>query len=138
MIQFHLTDVLRAALPDLKWSTDYRTGTDDTGTVYYEGGASPGQYDVPSRRPRYMVYIQSSDWAYAEYAATKASEVLHKYHNPDIAVEYYKDNALIDTKHVYLQALIQQGGINPIGVENDVMDYSINFDAYIIENKEET
>lgn len=137
MIQFHLTDILKAELPDLRWSTDYRTATDNAGTVYLEGGASPGQYDVPSRRTRYMVYISSSDKAYAEYAATKASEVLHKYHNPDIPVEYFKGNTLLETKHFYLQKLLQQGDINPIGVDNNVMDYSINFDAYLIENKEE-
>lgn len=137
MIQFHLTDILKAELPDLKWSTDYRTATDNAGTVYFEGGASPGQYDVPSRRPRYMVYISSSDKAYAEYAARKASKVLHLYSNPDILVEYYKNQQLIDTEHFYLQKLLQQGDINPIGVDNNVMDYSINFDAYLIENKEE-
>lgn len=137
MIQFHLTDILKAALPDLEWSTDYRTGTDDTGTVYYEGGGSRGQYDVPNRKPRYMVYIQSSDWAYAEYAAEKAAELLHLYANPNIAVDYFKGDTLLETKHFYLQKLMQQGDINPIGVSNNVMDYSINFDAHIIENKEE-
>ena len=137
MIQFHLADKLKSALPHLEWTAGYRTKDAEAGTVYFEGGGSPGAYDVPSRLPRYMVYISSKDWDYAEYAAMKVVEILHLYHNPDIPVEYYKGDLLLETKHFYLQKLIQQGDINPLGVENGIMDYSINFDAHIIEHKEE-
>lgn len=138
MIQFHLMDKLKEALPDLEWSGDYRSGTDNVGTVYYEGGADRGRYDVPYRHPRYMVYISSSDWDYAEYAANKAADLLHMYENPSIVVEYYQKDRLIDSKELHLQKLFQQGDVNRIGVENGIMDYSVNFEAHIIEYKEAT
>lgn len=137
MIQSFIRDILADALPSLNWSVDYSTANDNTGMVAFEGGSKPGEYDVPYRYPRYMVYISSSDWEFAEFAAMKTKELIHKRAGDVVDVEYKKDGEVIETKRFKLQMITASGDINPLGVENGVMDYSVNFDANLIELKEE-
>lgn len=137
MIQYYLMQKLQSALPGLEWTVDNKSGDDNTGAVYLEGGSRPGAYDVPIREPRYMVYISSSDWSYAEYAAMQAVEILHQLPGEIIPVEYEHKGVVIDTKLFALKSLLAAGDINPVGIDNGVKDFSINFDAYLIELKEE-
>lgn len=128
---------LQLILPDLEWTVDYKTANDNTGTVYYEGGGKPGEYDVPTRYPRYMVYISSSDWDYAEYAAQAVFDALHKLENEYVTVEFEKDGNVVATKSYRVFLVKAASEPIPLGVENDVMDYSVNFDVTLVENKEE-
>lgn len=137
MIQYHLMQKLQPILPDLEWSVDYYTEKDNTGVVYYEGGGSPGIYDVPIRHPRYMVYISSSDWDYAKYAAQVVYDALHKLTNETVTVEFEKDGNVVETKSYRVFLIKAASEPLPIGVENNVMDYSVNFDVTLVENKEE-
>ncbi|WP_339233811.1 minor capsid protein [Oceanobacillus sp. FSL W7-1281] len=137
MIQYHLMKKLQPILPDLEWTFDYKTANDNTGTVYYEGGGTPEKYDVPIRYPRYMVYISSSDWDYAEYAAQAVYDALHKLTNESVTVEFKKDGNVVATKSYRVFLIKAASEPLPIGVEHDVMDYSVNFDVTLVENKEE-
>lgn len=137
MIQFHLMQKLQPILPDLEWTVDYKTADDHTGTVYYEGGGSPGEFDVPIRHPRYMVYISSSDWGYAEYAAQAVHDTLHKTFNEPVTVEFFKDRNVVATKSYRVFLIESASEPLPLGVENEKMDYSVNFDVTLVENKEE-
>lgn len=137
MIQYHLMQKLKLILPDLEWTVDYKTASDNTGTVYYEGGGSPEIYDVPIRYPRYMVYISSSDWDKAEYAAQAVYDALHKLTNESVTVEFEKDGNVVATKSYRVFLIKAASEPLPIGVENNVMDYSVNFDVTLVENKEE-
>lgn len=137
MIQDFLMNKLKPLLPDLEWSVDYRFKKPgkSTGTVYYEGGGQPGQYDVPTRYPRYMVYISSSDWDYAQYAAQVVFDSLHKLKNETVEVEFYKDGNVVATKSYRVFFIAAASDPLPLGVESDVMDYSVNFDVTLVEIK---
>ena len=137
MIQSYLKEKLADQLPQLTWTVDYRTKNDHTGTVYYEGGGQPGQYDVKVRYPRYMVYISSSDWEFAEYAAQAAFDAIHRTAYEDVQVDFYKDEQVIDTKNYYINFIAAASEPNPIGVENGIMDYSINFEVILVEHEKE-
>lgn len=137
MIQEFLMNKLKPLLSDLEWTVDYKTADDNTGTVYYEGGGKPGEYDVPIRYPRYMVYISSSDWDYAEYAAQAVYDRLHKLANESVIVEFKKDGNVVATKSYRVFLMTATSEPLPLGVENDVMDYSVNFDVTLTEIKEE-
>lgn len=137
MIQLYLKNILADALPSLEWTIMNKTAADNTGAVYFEGGSMPGEYDVPKRDARYMVFISSSDFAFAEFAAMKSMDLLHKRAGEIITVDYYRDEEWIESKHFKLLWISAAGDINPLGIKNGVMDYSINFDAQLIELKEE-
>ncbi len=137
MIQYHLMKKLQLILPDLEWTVDYKTADDNTGTVYYEGGGTPEIYDVPIRYPRYMVYIASSDWGKAEYAAQAVYDALHKLTNESVTVEFMKDGNVVTTKSYRVFLVKAASEPQRIGVDNGVMDYSVNFDVTLVENKEE-
>lgn len=133
MIQSHLRNQLESALPSLEWTVDFKTANDNTGAVYYEGGQSPGEYDVKNRSVRYMVYISSSDWEFAEFAALKVIDLLHKQRGEIVRVDYSHNGEVMETKYYKVQWIAANGDINPIGIENNVMDYSVNFDVKLIE-----
>lgn len=135
MIQTFLKDKLQALLPDLTWTASFRTANDNTGTVYYEGGGQPAQYDVPTRYPRYMVYISSSDWKYAEYAAETVFQTLHKFKNEIVEVKFYKGGNVVATKSYRVFLITAAGDPIDLGVTNDVRDFSINFDVTLTEIK---
>ncbi|MDQ0427676.1 hypothetical protein QOZ98_000501 [Planomicrobium stackebrandtii] len=135
MIQTFLKDKLDELLPDLMWTASYRPTNDNVGTVYYEGGGKPAQYDVPTRYPRYMVYVSSSDWKYAEYAAEAVYEALHKLENEMVEVSFYKDGNVVATKSYRVFLITAAGEPIDLGVSNDVRDFSINFDVTLTEIK---
>lgn len=137
MIQSYLKERLREVLPDLRWSESRRSSDSDVGTVYYEGGGSPDEYDVPNRYPRYMVYISSPDWGYAEYAAEVAFQTLKELGDEKVSIAFEKDGRIVAEKDVWLWRTRMTGEPNDLGVENGVRDFSINFDVLLTEMKEE-
>lgn len=134
MIQAYLKDVLAPLFPKLTWSMDYRQAEDNTGTVYSEAGYAPDQYESGTRRPSYMVYIRSSDWGYVEHAAHGALKALHRQSDLTVTIEN-KDNEgnVIGTRRYHVFLITAASEPLRIGVENGVMEWSVNFDVTLKE-----
>ncbi|POD46287.1 hypothetical protein BKM15_25950 [Pseudomonas syringae pv. syringae] len=125
MIHRYLKDEAAKAIPGLGWSINFYSGTDNTGTVYTEGGPPGETNDVKTRTPEYMVYIRSSDWDAAE---TYAQQVYDLFHERKQFVITEKGRTFIV---YFIEALSE-----PIrlGVaDNNIMEYSINFRATLRE-----
>ncbi|MYL44588.1 hypothetical protein GLV94_02935 [Virgibacillus halodenitrificans] len=120
MIQEYLKEELQTLIPELIWTVDYRTANDNTGTVYSTGGFPQGRYEGQVRRPTYQVYISSSDWDMAKVAAQKAYEQLHNEQNLEV---------LADGERFFVYLITAASEPLRLGVENGVMDYSLNFDV---------
>jgi hypothetical protein len=133
MIQLYLMNELKGILPALEWSIDFYSGEDNTGTVYYEGGASPDLNDMNWRYPSYMVYIRSSDWRFAEQAAQAVYNALHKRQDLQVQIEQYDGENVVGVKTYHV--LFIQATSEPlrIGVDNNIMDYSVNFQVTLRE-----
>lgn len=137
MIQDFLMNKLKPLLPDFEWTVDYvfKKPGKSTGTVYYEGGGQPSLYDVLMRYPRYMVYISSSDWDYAQHAAQTVFDLLHNIAGQTVEVDFYKDENVVARKSYHVFSITAASDPLPLGVENGAMDYSINFDVTLVEIK---
>lgn len=140
MIQFWMKDQLAAAIPGILFTADYEPDAATYGTVFYEGGGSPADYDVKYRYPVYMVWVESTDWGLAEYVAQEVFDALHEWHernNPrEILVEYVNQaNEVLGTDLVVLHKIRCAGEVNRIGVEDGKMQYSINFETTITEKE---
>lgn len=140
MIQYWLKDRLAEVLPDLLLTADYQPDSKTYATVFYEGGGEPGRYDLKYQTLRYMVWVESDDWGFAEYVARKVFLALHEYpERPVIEVDYLdKDNVLLLREYVMLHSLSAAGEVNPLGVLEGKRRYSVNFDATITLKKEES
>ncbi|WP_028976441.1 phage tail terminator protein [Sporolactobacillus terrae] len=133
MIQSFFMQQSKLILPDLKWTIDNYTANDNTGTVYSEGSGDPDLYDADIHQPEYMVYIRSSEFAYAEFAARQVFNRFHKMHDQQVTISKTIKGATITTNYyVYLiQALSEP---LRIGVdESGIMEWSINFRATLRE-----
>lgn len=134
MIQSFFVQEAKTILPDLEWTQDFYTGEDNTGTAYSENGEPPDTYDAKFRFPDYMVFIRSSDWAYAEYAAQKVFEHFHTKHNFLVTVEQtIKD--LVITKKYQVFMVEALGEPLRLGAQNNIMEYSVNFKVTLREVK---
>ncbi|TDM43444.1 hypothetical protein ETI09_03470 [Macrococcoides canis] len=118
MIQESIMNLLRENIVGLTWSVDYRTLGDNTGTVYSDGGEKPGIYDDEMKYPHYQIYIRSSDFDRCKDIAYKAYALLHK-----------KSDWLINEQNNVIHVYFIEAFSEPlrIGVEDNVMEYSINF-----------
>lgn len=136
MLQYWLKDQLQQEMPGVQITVDYEAATNEFITVFAEGGGQPGAYDLQDRHPNYMVWIESDDFGFAEYLAERVYETLHNRHkrfgSVEVDIDYYKGQTLLKTTHVTLQKLIAQGDVNRIGVEDNKMQYSVNFTATIL------
>src|SRR5699024_299313 len=123
MIQDELMHMLKNEINELEWTVDYYTSNDNTGTVFVSSGSQPDMYDTEYRYPSYQVYIRTSDWDLAKQLAEKVFQLLQKKHHFK-AGDYY----------VYLITAATE----PIRVRviDDVMEYSINFDASLIREEQ--
>lgn len=135
MIQEYLMHELESVIPKLTWTVDYHTDADDTGTVYASTSRQPDRYDTEYRHPGYQVYIRSSDWDYAKLAAETAYMKLHKKSNFTVDVDYEKDGEVVQTKRFLVLFVWAASGPLRIGVNGDIMEYSINFDVTMKEEK---
>lgn len=132
MIQKFIMEQLAPSFPDLEWTYDSRSG-EETATVYEEGGGQPGQFDVPVRYPRYMVYLSSSDLDYVAYAAYKINEMVPALVGSKVTVEFLKSGEVIDSTNVYIKSIAAVGVPNDLGIQNGKRDFSLNFETQILE-----
>lgn len=133
MIQKSLMNMLREEIPGLVWSADFYALEDDTGTVYSTGGPAPDEYETGVRYPTYQVYIRSSDWGYAKAAANMAFNKLHRKGRFRVTEAFEKDGQVIYEKDYYIYLITAMSDPIRIGVENNIMDYSVNFDVTLKE-----
>lgn len=138
MIQYWLGDLLKAEFPGNRKdiTVDYLTERDTNIVVYYEGSSAPGRFDINRLDLNYMVWVESKDWGFAEYVANRIFDMLHKYHEkhgrPLIEVEHVNANMeVLATEMVKLHRVFAAGHINPLGVEDGKMQYTINFETTI-------
>jgi len=130
MIQRYLAELLGEKFPDLTWTYSFYSNSDNTGTVYYEGGGKPSTYEGRTRYPRYMVWLRSSAWAYVESLANQIQEELHGKGDFIVTVPIFNDQEEKIGEEQYHVYLIEAAGEpNSIGVQDNVMEYSINFDV---------
>lgn len=135
MIQHWMKEQLETAFEGVRVTVDYEPDIATYGTVFYEGGGAPTRYDFQLRKPNYMIWIQSKDWGHAELLAQTAFDLFHKYHtrfpNVAIPVEYYQNAELVKTEIFELKNIFAVGEVNRLGVENDNMQYSVNFETLL-------
>ncbi|MUK89155.1 hypothetical protein GMD78_12305 [Ornithinibacillus sp. L9] len=137
MIQEALMNQLKGVVPDLTWTIDYRTADDNTGTVYSTPGFPPDQYDTQYRYPSYQVYIRSSDWDFAKFAAEQTFQAFHNKINFVVSTEYEKDGEVVLTRKFHVFTIMASSEPIPVGVKDEIMEYSINFDVTLKEIKED-
>ncbi|MCM3396487.1 minor capsid protein [Oceanobacillus profundus] len=135
MIQEALMNELKTAIPELTWSVDYYFADDYTGTVYSTSSGQPDRYDTEYRYPGYQVWIRSSDWDYAKLAAELTYKQLHKKSNFRVAVDYEKDGQVVLKKHYLVLFVMAASDPLRIGDNNGIMEYSVNFDVTLKEEK---
>ncbi len=135
----------------IRYTVNWYTGKDNTITVYASGGFPPDKYDFEYQYPTYQVMVRSSDYGWASDVATLINDFLHKYDNDNIFTVYsavvndkivqgdtdWKDKLLekateeqaksLEAFRVY--QIVSASEPLRLGVENDVMEYSLNFDV---------
>lgn len=133
MIQYWMKDQIAEVLTDLVVTADYEPDEKTYVTVFYEGGSAPGPFDSTLQTLRYMVWVESDDWGFAEYAARMVHKTLNGYpEQPVIAVDYIdKDGKLLFMENVQILKITAQGDLNPLGVLEGKRRYSVNFDAVL-------
>lgn len=138
MIHENLANLLQVELPDLKWSSNFYALNSETGTVYVNGGDGVGRYESPIIRPSYQVLIRSKDWDKAELYAHDTLKLLDKRANEIVTAHLYRNGTPVRRLTVKIIYLENFGGVLNLGVvEDDVREYSINFDATLRIIKEE-
>ena len=137
MIQEFLMNELKTIIPNLSWSVDYYYADDNTGTVYSTASGQPDRYDTEYRYPGYQVWIRSSDWDYAKFAAELTYKQLHKKTNFRVAVDYEEDGQVVLIKHYLVLFVMATSDPLRIGDNKGTMEYSVNFDVTLNELKEE-
>ncbi|MDY0395426.1 minor capsid protein [Virgibacillus halophilus] len=135
MIQVHLMNELKTVIPHLTWSVDYYSADNNTGTVYASSSGTPDRYDTEYRYPGYQVWIRSRDWDYAKYAAEKTYKQLHKKSNFHVSVDFEKDGQVVETKRYLVLFVMAAGEPLRIGDNEGIMEYSVNFDVTMKEEK---
>lgn len=138
MIQDNLVSILKNHLVDLKWTSEFYTEADNTGTVYANGTDRDSRYEGRIIRPNYQVLIRTSDWDKAEYYAYEVQQLLHKRSQEEMIVTLYKSQVPVKRIYINLIYLENVGGILHLGVNQDnIREYSINFQSVIQILKEE-
>lgn len=134
MIQYWIKDKITALLPELTVTVDYEANENSYATVFYEGGTAPGRFDIKTQTMRYMVWIESDDWGFAEYVAHMIYKELNEYDVQEvIAVEFIdKNGTVLFTEDVHLLKITANGEVNPLGILEGKRRFSINFDAALI------
>ncbi|MFB1100911.1 hypothetical protein [Terribacillus sp. JSM ZJ617] len=136
MIQRYLAELLGEKFPELTWTYGFYSNDDNTGTVYYEGGGKPSTYEDGTRYPRYMIWLRSSAWSYVESLGSQIQEELHRKGDFDVTVPIFnaqEEQIGEEQYHVYL--IEAAGDPNQIGVQDNVMEYSLNFDVTLTKIK---
>lgn len=129
--------LLNKKLPKLKWTINFYSASDNTGTVYDRGGSGYMRGDLLQSKD-YQVFIRSSNWGLAEYYAYQTSEILEGISDEVWDVYFYDKNTPIEKYTVRVRLIRQLGDILNLGVDDTkIIEYSINFNAVLeIINKE--
>lgn len=138
MIQEPIMTLLRDNINGLSWSIDYRTASDNTGTVYSDSGEKPSTYDEQMRYPYYQIYLRSSNFELVKNASRQVYDLLHMKMNWEIDLPIYDSNnpdEVIETLPymVYLIEVLSEPIL--VGVNDNVMEYSINLKTTLRLNK---
>lgn len=131
MIQEYLMNELEEVIPGLSWTIDYFTDDDNTGTVYASSSSQPDVYDTNYRYPGYQVFIRSSDWDLAKFAAEMTFMKLHKKSNftVDVDVDLEEGEEVVEAKQFLVFFIMAASDPLRIGDNDGIMEYSINFDV---------
>lgn len=137
MIQSWIRDRLQPDFPFVEWTVDYESTAPASVTVFYEGGGEPGETELKYLYPRYMIWISSVDFEEAEYLAQAIFEKLHEVRNHPVTVHFFRNGEVVKTKEYNLKKIVAATLPTRIGVEDNKMQYSVNFDATLIDKKED-
>lgn len=132
MIQRAIKKILQDRIPDLEWTVDYRTAQSEFGVVYYEGGYPPDRSDMKSHLMNYQVEIRSQSFDKASNRAFDTYKAIHGIENRVVEVPILEDGRLIRTDKHFIQYIYAESPPIRVGVENDIMIYTINFLALIL------
>lgn len=136
MIQKFLSEKVKALVSDMLVTYDFKPREDNTITVYFEGGTDPNEYDLPIRHPRYMVYLSSSDWDYVESLSNQVFDLLSNLDSQMVDVDFLgRGGETLYTKLYKIQSISPQGDLIPLGISNNIRNFSMNFEVTLIEAK---
>lgn len=123
MIQDYIYRQLKDDFKELEWTVDYKTSDGNYGAVYYDGGRTPQRNnDAKPRHMFYQIVIQHEDYETSERIAFDVWDKIHGITS-------------VQTKHfdrdLFVQYIYAEGEPIRVGVVNDRMIYTLNFDALI-------
>lgn len=123
MIEEFLMNEGKKIAPELTWTANFLTKVEATGTVYDESGPNDNlNSDTGIIYPEYMFWIQSpiDNWDIAKIVAYKLYGHFHK--------QYVKELIHVPELGKNYRVFFMEATSQPlrIGVEDDVMKYSLN------------
>ncbi|WP_105992244.1 minor capsid protein [Staphylococcus chromogenes] len=129
MIEQPLKNYIRDNLDyDMAYTMNYSSVNDDVVTVYSDGGES-SNYKGVLLKPRYQIFIKSSDFEKAYNVSNAIYELLDLHEPIEMTVS---NSEKVQTYKVYF---IESNLPIRLGVDEDsVMAYSINITAHIKRN----
>lgn len=122
MIQEFIRNQLKDEFDYLEWTVNYKTADTNYGVVYYDGGEMPQRNDTGARHMNYQIVIELDDYDLAEETAFSIYDKIHGI----IAEETRHLN-----KHIFIQYIFAESEPIRLGVYEDSMIYSLNFNALI-------
>lgn len=124
MIQEFIMNKLSKQFDFLEWTVNYKSETSETdyGVVYYDGGDTPQVNDTHARHLNYQVVIELYDFDRAESTAYGIFDSIHGITS-------------VQTQHlgkdIFIQYIFAETEPIRLGVYNDRMVYTLNFNALI-------
>lgn len=129
MIEYNLMQLLREQDQfDMTFSINSSNIKDNIVSIYSTGGSPPSTYEGRLGTPRYQIVVKSSDFDLAKEKAYDIIELLHGLQSLVMSVELKTKS--IPIKVMQIRALHEPAllGVN----EDDIMEYSINFETQLI------
>lgn len=121
MIQTWIKDELSKSFTDMECTVDYKTGDDNTLTVYMEDTGEPSNNDFEMLYPSYSVELTTSRRREVESMAWKVYDTMNKRHQE---IAYVDDRAFLI---VFIHAIPPLS----LGIENQKMTYTVNLQTTI-------
>lgn len=122
MIQDYIKEKLQPKFDDIEWSVDYKTSNGNYGAVYYEGGDMPDRSDLNGRHTNYQVVVEHEDFARCEAIAFGVFDTIHN----TVGIRTYHLDTPLFVQYIYAETEPMR-----IGVVDDKMIYTINFNALV-------
>lgn len=125
MIQDFFKENCEELFPNYSWSVDYFVDKDNSGSVYSEGGSKPSTYEDKLRYPNYMIMLRSSNWEQVEQDSHLVLKTFR-----DMSQTLY-----IDSRGKTFEIYFIEPQSEPVrlGVTDNIMEYTINFNCTIRE-----